>query len=76
MAKSKQDYFGINKIISAILCLLFGFLLGIIVRFLEGKPVAGLVRLLSCCIGVGFLMNIIDFVLILVNGRILRVIDK
>ena len=76
MAKSSQDYFGINRVLSAIICLFFGFIMGIIVRFVEGKPVAGLVRLLTCFIGVGLLMNIIDLVLIIVNGRILRVIDK
>ncbi len=76
MAKSGKDYFGINRVISAILCIFIGFILGIVVRFMEGKPVAGLVRLLTCFIGVGLLMNIVDFVLIILNGRILRVIDK
>lgn len=76
MAKTySNDYFGINKIISAILAFFFGGILGIIVRFLEGNVVAGIVRLIIAITGVGALIiGIIDFVLILLNGKILRVL--
>ncbi len=71
----KNDYFGINKIISAILAFFFGGILGIIVRFLEGNVVAGVVRLIIAITGVGALIvGIIDFVMILLNGKILRVL--
>lgn len=77
MAASSKDYFGINRIISAILAFFFGGILGIIVRFLDGKPVAGIVRLIMAITGIGFLiLNIIDFILILVDGKILRVINS
>ena len=76
MAKTySNDYFGINKIVSAILAFFFGGILGIIVRFLEGNVVAGFVRLIIAITGVGALiLGIIDFVMILLNGKILRVL--
>ncbi len=74
-AKYSNDYFGINRIISAILAFFFGGILGIIVRFLEGNVVAGIVRLIIAITGVGALIiGIIDFVLIILNGKILRVL--
>ena len=77
MAASSKDYFGINRIISAILAFFFGGILGIIVRFVDGKPVAGIVRLIIAITGVGyFILNVIDFILILVDGKILRVINS
>lgn len=76
-ASKKQDYFGLNKIISAILAFFIGSILGIIVRFLEGKPVAGVVRLILTITGVGaIVLNIVDFVLIILNGSILRVLNS
>ena len=70
-----NDYFGINVIISAILAFFFGGILGIIVRFLEGNAVAGIVRLIIAITGVGaVVLGIVDFVLILLNGKILRVL--
>ena len=76
MAKTySNDYFGINKIVSAILAFFFGGILCIIVRFLEGNVVAGIVRLIIAITGVGALIvGIIDFVMILLNGKILRVL--
>ena len=69
-----MDYFGLNKIVSAILAFFIGFILGAIVRFQEGKPIAGIVRLLGF-IGYGFIINIIDLVCILVNGKMFRAIE-
>lgn len=75
--KYSNDYFGINKIVSAVLALFFGGILGIVVRLLEGKTVAGIVRLIMAITGVGFvILNIIDFVLLLLDGKILRLLDK
>ena len=69
-----MDYFGLNKIVSAILAFFIGVILGAIVRFQEGKPIAGIVRLLGF-IGYGFIINIIDLVCILVNGKMFRAIE-
>ena len=71
MAKSSKDYFGIPWLVSVILCIFLGPLMGILVRFSEGKIVAGLLRLF-------FGWNIIwliDFILILFTKKILRVVN-
>ncbi len=75
MAKTySNDYFGINKIISAILAFFFGWILSPIARILEGNVVAGVVRIILDFVGIGFIIGIIDFFLILINGKILRVL--
>ncbi len=76
MASSQNDYFGIHFIVSAILAFFFGWILSPIVRILEGKPVAGIVRILLLFVGVGFLLGIIDCICILVNKKILRCINS
>ena len=69
--KGGKDYFGLNRIVSIILCFFLGPILGIIARFSEGKIVAGLLRLFF-----GWnLVWLIDFILIIVNGKILRIIN-
>lgn len=69
--KSGKDYFGLNRLISIILAFFLGPIMGIIVRFSEGKIVAGILRLLF-----GWnLLWIIDFILILVKGKILRLVN-
>lgn len=74
-AKYSNDYFDLPKIISAILAFFFGGILGIIVRLLEGNLVAGIVRLIIAITGIGaIIIGIIDFVMILLNGKILRVL--
>ena len=75
MAASSNDYFGIHFVVSAILALFFGWVLSPIARILEGKVVAGIVRILLLFIGIGFILDIVDFVCILVNKKILRVIE-
>lgn len=75
MAASSNDYFGIHFVVSAILALFFGWVLSPIARILEGKVVAGIVRILLLFVGIGFLLDIVDFVCILVNKKILRVIE-
>ena len=71
-----NDYFGINKIISAILAFFFGWILSPIARIVEGKVIAGVVRIVLLFVGVGFILGIIDCILILVNGKILRVLNS
>lgn len=68
---AKKDYFGCGKLLSVILCLLLGPIMGIIARFSEKKIVAGILRLF-------FGWNIvwlIDLILIIVKGSILRVVN-
>ena len=77
MAKSyKNDYFGIHPIISAILAFFFGWIISPIVRIMEGKVVAGVVRIILIFCVVGVILGIVDCILILVNGKILRVIES
>lgn len=71
MAKKGKDYFGLPWIVSVILALFLGPIMGIITRLSEGKIVATILRLL-------FGWNIvwlIDFILILLGKPILRLIN-
>lgn len=70
-AKGK-DYFGLPKIISIILAIIpvTAWLLGIITRFLEGKIVAGIIRIFG-----GWLIWVVDLILMILKGRILRLIN-
>ena len=69
MAK-KGDYFGLPYIVSVILAIIpfTAWILGALTRFTEGKIVAGIIRL----IGLGFILWIIDLILMLVSKHILR----
>jgi len=70
-AKGK-DYFGLPKIISIILAIIpvTAWLLGIITRFLEGKIVAGIIRIFG-----GWLIWVVDLILMILRGRIWRLIN-
>ena len=71
MAKGK-DYFGLGRLVSIILAIIpvTAWLLGWLTRFKEGKIVAGIIRLLF-----GWnIIWIIDLILMILNGRILRVL--
>jgi len=74
MAKrSSKDYFGLGRVVSIILAIIpiTAWLCGAITRFKEGKIVAGLIRLIF-----GFtIVWIIDLVLMILNGRIMRVLN-
>ena len=72
MAK-KNDYFGLDYLVSVILALIpiTSWLCGAITRFQEGKPVAGLIRLIF-----GWnIVYVLDAVLIILSKKILRVLD-
>ena len=73
MAKASKDYFGLGKIISIILAIIpfTAWILGAITRFKEGKIVAGIIRV----IGLGFILWVVDLVLMIMNGRILRLLN-
>jgi len=71
MAKHAKDYFGLPWLVSVILCIFLGPLMGILARFSEGKIVAGLLRLF-----LGWnIIWVIDFILVLFTGKILRVVN-
>lgn len=70
------DYFGLEKIISIILALFIGSLLGGIIRIMEGKILAGVLRIVLYFTGIGFIINILDIVMIATTGKMLRVIEQ
>lgn len=73
MAKSKGDYFGIDRILSIILAFfpVTALVLGILTRLSEGKIVAAILRFL-----LGWnIIWICDFILMILNGKILRVLN-
>ena len=72
MAK-KSDYFGLGYIVSLILAIIpvTSWLCGAITRFMEGKIVAGIIRLVF-----GFtIVWIIDLVLMIVSKHIFRLLN-
>jgi hypothetical protein len=72
MAK-KSDYFGKGRLISLIFAIIpiTAWLFGFITRFKEGKIVAGLIRLFF-----GFtIVWILDIILMLFKGKILRLLN-
>ena len=73
MAKKGKDYFGLGRIVSIILEIIpvTAWILGILTRFKEGKVVAGLIRIFF-----GFnIVWLIDLVLMIVSGRIMRLLN-
>lgn len=75
MAKTKvrKDYFGMGRIVSIILAIfpITAWLLGCITRFKEGKIVAGILRIFF-----GFnILWIVDLIVMIVKGRICRLIN-
>ena len=72
MAKAR-DYFGLGRLISIILAIIpvTAWLLGAVTRFKEGKIVAGIIRL----IGLGAVLWVVDLVLMILSGRILRLLN-
>ena len=73
MAKAKKGYFGLGRLISIILAIIpvTSWICGAITRFSEGKIVAGVIRLIF-----GFnIVWIIDLVLMIMNGNILRLLN-
>lgn len=73
MAKTGKDYFGLSRIVSIILAIIpfTAWICGAVTRFSEGKIVAALIRLIF-----GFtIVWICDLVLMILNGRILRLLN-
>ena len=74
MAKSNKDYFGLDYIVSLILAIIpiTAWICGFITRFKEGKIVAGIIRVLPFC---GFIIWVIDLVMMILKGEIFRLLD-
>lgn len=73
MAKKGKDYFGLPWLISLILAIIpvTSWLFGAVTRFQEGKFLAGILRLL-----LGWnIIWIIDIILVLFTGKILRLLN-
>ena len=68
----KGDYFGLGRMVSIILAIIpvTSWILGFVTRFMEGKIIAGLIRLIF-----GFtIVWILDLILMILSGSILRLI--
>lgn len=70
---SKKDYFGLGKIVSIILVIIpiTSLVLGFLTRFQEKKYVAAILRIV-----LGWnIIWIADIVCMILNGRILRIVN-
>lgn len=69
---AKSDYFGLSRLVSLILAIIpfTSWICGALTRFNEGKILAAVLRLL-----LGWnIIYILDIVLMVLNGRILRIL--
>ena len=68
----KKDYFGLGRVVSVILAIIpiTAWICGMVTRFSEGKILAGILRLIFG----GWILWIIDLVLMIFSGSILRII--
>lgn len=73
MATKTADYFGLSRLVSVILAIIpfTAWILGAITRLMEGKIVAGLLRLFFG----GIIVWVVDLVLMITQGKILRVLN-
>lgn len=68
MANSQRDYFGVNRLISLILCICIGPILGIVQRIADGHIFCALFRLLT-----GWnIFWVLDFFCLLFSGHIFK----
>ena len=74
MAKKTKgkDYFGFPRVASIILAIIpvTAWILGFLTRLKDGKILAAIIRL----IGIGFILWLVDLILVILNGRILRLL--
>lgn len=73
MANKKSDYFGLGYVVSVILAIIpvTSWLCGAITRFMEGKIVAGILRLV-----LGFtIIWLVDLIMMLVSKHIWRLLN-
>ena len=72
MAKH-NDYFGLSRLVSVILAIIpiTAWVCGVATRFMEGKIVAGIIRIF---LG-GWILWLVDLVLMVMQGKILRLLN-
>lgn len=72
MAKKSSDYFGLGRLVSLILAIIpfTAWLLGVVIRFQEGKIVAGIIRIFG-----GLLIWILDLVCMITQKHICRLLN-
>lgn len=73
MAKSSKDYFGLGRVASIVLAIIpvTSWILGFLTRLQDGKIVAAILRLI-----LGWnIIWICDLVLMILNGKILRLLN-
>ena len=73
MATAKSDYFGLSRLISIILAIIpfTAWACGVVTRLMEGKIVAGIIRIF---LG-GWILWVIDLICMIVNGKIFRALN-
>lgn len=71
MATAKSDYFGLGYVVSLILAIIpfTAWLLGVVVRFQEGKIVAGIIRIFG-----GIIIWVLDLVFMITQKHIFRLL--
>ena len=67
MAKQENAYFGINWVISLILAIFFGWILGPIVAFQRGNMLWCVIRILGIFFFFGIIFWVVDIVSFVVN---------
>ena len=70
---AKSDYFGLGRLVSIILAIIpvTSFICGAVTRIMEGKIVAGILRIL-----LGWnIIWLVDLVLMIVSGHIWRLLN-
>ena len=73
MAAKGKDYFGLDRIVSIILAIIpvTAWICGVFTRIKDGKIIAAIIRLFT-----GFwIVWILDLILMILNGSILRVLN-
>ena len=72
MAKKSSDYFGLGRLVSIILAIIpfTAWILGVVIRFQEGKIVAGIIRIFG-----GWLIWLLDIVFVAKDSRICRLLN-
>ena len=74
MATKSKDYFGLNYVVSLILAIIpvTAWVCGFVTRFMEGKIVAGILRVIPFF---GLVIWILDLVFMIVKKQIFRLLN-
>lgn len=74
MANSKSDYFGLSRVVSIILAIIpfTAWICGVITRIMDGKIVAAILRIIPFF---GLIIWIADLILMITQGKILRLLN-